>query len=185
MRAHILTWSLSLVSPPIQKMKVFDISFTLLDVPYCGEPAPLYIPMKLNGQIVMDVMVDHLCRVYAIIEETLFVNEWHGLRYDECRATLRTHNGPSLSAFGSIILMVLVGPKAIWNMFVIILESDLFYAKLGIPWLVDMDAIPSVIHKCLKFLHEGWVCVVQDSGSPWGFFAQSFLAYFNWAYASP
>lgn len=54
-------------------MKVSDISFTLLDASYCGEPPPLYIPIKLNGQIVMGVMVDPSCKVDAITEEMFFL----------------------------------------------------------------------------------------------------------------
>lgn len=45
------------ILPPSQKMENSDISFTLPNAPYYGELTPLYIPAKLNGQTIMDVMV--------------------------------------------------------------------------------------------------------------------------------
>lgn len=133
------------------------MSFTPLDAPYCGETAPLYILAKLNGQIGIGVMVDPFRKVDVIIKETLFVNGWHRPTYDECQETLRTYDSFSISPLGSITLTVLVGPKAISSTFVIILGLDLFRPKLGIPSLISMEAVLSVIHKCIKFAHKGLV----------------------------
>lgn len=44
--------------------------------------------------------------------------------------------------------------------FVITPESNIFQVKLGIPWLIAMDAITLVIHKFLKFPHEVLVHVI-------------------------
>lgn len=74
-----------------------------------------------------------------------FVNGWHRSRYDECHATLITHTRLSLSPLGSITITVLVRPKVVLTTFVIIIESNLFRAKLGILWLIAMDVVPSVI----------------------------------------
>lgn len=60
--------------------------------------------------------------------------------------------------------MVLVGSKVVSSTFVIILESDLFWINLGIPWLVSMDAVPPLVHQSLKFPHKSIVHVVQDTG---------------------
>lgn len=114
--------------PPSQKGKVVDvlISFTLLDAPYCREPTPLFIPAQLNGQTITGVMVGLSSRFDVITEETLFVNGWNRLVYDECHTTLWTHHGFSINPLGNITLMVMVHPKAVYSIFTIILESDLF-----------------------------------------------------------
>lgn len=140
-----------------------SLSFTPLDSLYCGESAPLYIFAKLNGQIVMGVIIDPSCRVDVIMEETLFMNSCHRPTYDECQETLRMHDGFFVPPLGSITLMVL-GLKAMSSTFVSIPESELFWVKLGIPWLIAMDVVPSVTHKCLKFPHKGLVHVIQDTG---------------------
>lgn len=110
-----------IIPPPTQKGKVSDmsLSFTPLDAPYYGEPAPLYIPTKMNSQTVIGVMVDPSSRVNVIIEETLFVNDWHRPMYDECHTTLRMHDGFSIHPLGSITLTILVGPKVVSSMFII------------------------------------------------------------------
>lgn len=49
-------------------------------------------------------------------------------------------------------------------LFDIILGSELFRIKLGIPWLVAMNAVLLVVHKCLKFSHEDSIHVIHDTG---------------------
>lgn len=67
-----------------------------LDVSYYVEIGPLYIPTKINDQIVTRLMVDLTCRVDVIIEENMFINGWHRWRYDKFHATLYIHDRLSL-----------------------------------------------------------------------------------------
>lgn len=149
-------------SPPSQKGKVSDVSlsFTPLNASYCGEPPAIYIPAKLNAQVVTCLMVDPSHRVNVIKDETLFMNGWHRPAYDECRATLRMHDTFSIPPLGSITLTILSGPKAMSSTFVIIPKSNLFQVKLSIHWLIYMDLVPLLIHKFLKFPHEGSMHVI-------------------------
>lgn len=71
-------------------MSDVSLSFTLLDALYYGEPTPLYIPTKLNGQTIIGVIIDPSYRIDVITKGTLFMNGWHRSIYDECQATLRT-----------------------------------------------------------------------------------------------
>lgn len=64
---------------------------------------------------------------------------------------------------GSIYLLILVGTKIVDASLVIILESDLFQVRLGIPRLAFVNSVTSVVHKCLKFPHEGFVHVVHGT----------------------
>lgn len=138
-----------------------SLSFNPLDALYCEEPTPLYVPAKLNGKNVTCVMVDPSRKDDVITEETLFVNGWHRPAYDECCTTLRMYDRFSIRPLGSTTLTVLVGPKS--SVFIIIPKSDLFQAKIGIPWLISMAAVPSIANKCLKFPHEDTVHVIQDT----------------------
>lgn len=119
-------------------MRNKGIYFTPLDAPYSKEPTLLYILTKINNYIVIDVMVDPTCQVDVIIEEALFINGWHKVRYDECRAFIHTHYGIFVPPLSNTILMVLLKPKVVSITFVIILELDLLHIKLGIPWLITM-----------------------------------------------
>lgn len=104
-------------------------------------------------------MVDPTCRVNVIMKEALFINGIHRMRYDEHCAFVFTHNGLFLSPLGITILMVFVGPKVVSATFVIP-KLNFFCVKLGISWLITMEAVPLVIQKCLKFPHEGTLHVV-------------------------
>lgn len=53
--------------------------------------------------------------------------------------------------------------KSIDVNFIIIPSSNKFYVKLGYPWLSSMKAIPSPIHKCLKFPHNGETIIINHS----------------------
>lgn len=99
----------------------------------------------------------------VITEETLWLNSFHGKEYEETKSTICTHDGLSLKPYGSITLSILVGLRAIDIVFNVIPESDLFRMKLGIPWLASMNGIAFIIHKCLKFSHEGVVHVMHDT----------------------
>lgn len=64
---------------------------------------------------------------------------------------------------GSIVLSVLVGPNSVNLLFDIVPWSELFCVNLGSPWLVAMNAVPSFMHKCLKFIHKGFMHVIYDT----------------------
>lgn len=127
------------------------------------EPCLLYIPTCTNGNIVTGVLVDPTSCVDVIMEETLLINFLHKEEYEMLNTMIRTHNGLSIPPLGSITLSVLVGPRAIDTSFDIILGSNFFRVKLGIPWLVSMNEITSIIHKYLKFSHEGLVHVMHNT----------------------
>lgn len=97
----------------------------------------------------------------VITEETLLINIFHRDDYKESKATIHTHNGLSIPPIGCITLLVLVGPRVVDTSLVIILESNLFRVKLGISWMVSMNGVASIIHKCLKFSHESFVHIVH------------------------
>lgn len=99
-----------------------------------------------------------------VIEEILFINGWHREKYEDLDITLRTHDRISVSPLGFICLLVLVGPKDFDASFIIILESDLFQVRLGIPYIFFMNGVTSMVHKCLNCIHEIFVHVVHDTG---------------------
>lgn len=84
--------------------------------------------------------------------------------YDASMSTFRTHNGLFIPPLGSILLSVPDKRKSMNLFFDIISRSKFFRVKLGIPWMVAMNVIPSVVHKYLKFIHEGFVHVIHDTG---------------------
>lgn len=93
----------------------------------------------------------------------MLINFLHKYGYDALVSTIQTHDGIFVPPLGSIVLSVLVGPKSMKFLFDIIPGSELFRVKLGIPWLVAMNFVPLVMHKCLKFIHEGYVHVTKKS----------------------
>lgn len=97
------------------------------------------------------------------MEGKLWINSLQREEYEEANSTTHTHNGLSLKPYGSITLFILVGPRAMHTTFDVILEFDLFRMKLGVPWLASMNMIAFVIHKCLKFSHEGVVLFLHDT----------------------
>lgn len=78
----------------------------------------------------------------------MLINFLHKDGYDALVSTICTHDGLSVPPLGSIVLSVLVGPKSVKLLFDIIPGFELFRVKLDIPWLVAMNMIPSVMHKC-------------------------------------
>lgn len=110
------------------------------------------------------VLVDPMSRVNVITKDTLWLNSLHRKEYEENKSTIRTHDDLSLKPYGSINLSILVGPRPIDTIFNVIPKSDMFRMKLGIPWLASINGITFIIHKCLKFSHEGVVHVVHDTG---------------------
>lgn len=66
--------------------------------------------------------------------------------YDAPMSTIHTHDGLSVPPLGSIVLSVLVGPKSVKLLFDIIPMSKLYRVKMCIPWLVVMNAVPSIVH---------------------------------------
>lgn len=68
----------------------------------------------------------------------------------------------SCKPYGLITLSIPVGPRTVDIVFDVIPESNLFRVKLGIPWLDSMNGVISIIHKFLKFSHEGDMHVVND-----------------------
>lgn len=80
--------TITLISSPRQKTRSMDVSFTPLDLSYSGQLAPLYIPAKINGNTITGVMVDSSCRINVTIEEVLFINGLHQVKYYECHATI-------------------------------------------------------------------------------------------------
>lgn len=127
------------------------------------EPSPLYILAHINGNTVMGVLIDPTFWVNFITEEIMLINFLHRDGYDESKSTIRTHDGIYVPPFGYITLSILVGPRTVNELFDIILGFELFKVKLGIPWLITMNAVPLVVHKCLKFSHEGSVHVVHNT----------------------
>lgn len=47
--------------------------------------------------------------------------------------------------------------------FVVIPTSDQFQVKLGLPWLTAMHVVASPIHKCIKFIHDDEVKIINHS----------------------
>lgn len=140
-----------------------NMIFMSQDLPLNNKPSPLYIPACLKGNIVTGVLVDPVRRVNVIIKETLWLNSLHRKEYEEKKSTICMNNGLFLKLYSSITSSVLVGPRVVDTVFDVILESDLFKMKLGIPWLASMNGITSIIHKYLKFSHEGDVYVLHDT----------------------
>lgn len=131
---------------------------------YNREPSPLYIPTRVNGNTVTCVLVDPMSWVNVIIKEIMLINFLHKDGYNASASIIHTHNEIFMPPLNSITFSVLVRPKAINLFFDIKLGSKLFKVKLGIPWLVAMNTVPSVIHKCLKFIDEASVHVVHAIG---------------------
>lgn len=142
------------------------ITFTLQDLlmGFNRELSPLYIPTRINGNTVACVLVDPTSQVNIIIKEIMLINFLHKDGYNAPLSTICTHNKIFIPLPSSIVLLVLVGPKYVNLLFDIIPGSKLFRVKLGIPWLVAINKIPSVVHKCLKFIHEGSIHVIHDIG---------------------
>lgn len=128
------------------------------------EPSHLNILTRINGNIVIGVLIDPTFWVNVIIEEIILINFLHKDGYYESQRTIRTHDGIYVPSINSITLKILQEPNTMNGLFDIILRFDLFRVKLGIPGLVSMNAIPLMIHKCLKLSHEGSMHVVHDTG---------------------
>lgn len=64
---------------------------------------------------------------------------------------------------GLIVLPLQIGPKKLSVIFSIIPQSDQFLLRLGHPWLHSMKVVPSVVHKCLKFLLDNEIFIVHHS----------------------
>lgn len=100
----------------------------------------------------------------VITEKMLWLNSLQREEYEETKSTICMHDGISLKSYGSITLSILVGFRAVNKIFDVVSEYDFFRVKLGIPWINFMNKIASIIHKCLKFTHEGFVHVMHDIG---------------------
>lgn len=141
------------------------ITFSSQDLPmgFNREPSPLYIPTRINGNIVVGVHMDPTSQVNIITKEIMLIKFLHKDGYDAPVSFIHIHDRLSVPPLGSIVLSVLVGPKFVNLLFDIILVFKLFRVKLGIPWLVAMNMVPFVMHKCLKFIHEGSMHVIHDT----------------------
>lgn len=100
-------------------------------------------------------MVKSACKFNVIVEDALFINVFHRERHDNKKATIHTHDDLFVPPLESFSLSIIVGFKFVSTWFVVIPESNMFNMKLGIPCLVLLDVIPSIVHKLLKFPHEG------------------------------
>ncbi|WP_233109389.1 hypothetical protein, partial [[Clostridium] innocuum] len=72
-------------------------------------------------------------------------------------------NGFLYPSFGSITLPVELCGKIVNTTFVVVPTSDQFQVKLGFPWLNAMHVVASPIHKCLKFIHDEEVKMINHS----------------------
>ena len=66
---------------------------------------------------------------------------------------------PSL---GAITLTIEIGPLCMPIEFHVVDVESLFNAILGRPWITAFNAVPSVVHQCLKFPYEGKVVKLHN-----------------------
>lgn len=70
-------------------------------------------------------------------------------------------DGFSCATIGSITLPIEVGTKCLDVTFSIIPTLDQFRVKLRYPWVSSMKAIPSTVHKYLKFSHNSTIITIS------------------------
>lgn len=112
-----------------------SITFTSQDLlmGFNREPSALYIPTRMNGNIVVGVPIDLTSQVNITTKEIMLISFLHKDGYNAPVSTICTHNALFVPPLGSIVLMVLIEPKSMNFLFDIILGSKLFIVKLGIP----------------------------------------------------
>ena len=65
---------------------------------------------------------------------------------------------------GTLEIELLIGPATFVAVFQVLRIPTSFNLLLGRPWIHRAEAIPSSLHQNVKFIHDGWVIVVQFVG---------------------
>ena len=65
---------------------------------------------------------------------------------------------------GTLEIKLLIGPATSVTMFQVLRIPTSFNLLLGRSWIHQVGAIPSSLHKKVKFIHEGQVVTVQSAG---------------------
>ena len=62
---------------------------------------------------------------------------------------------------GTLVIDLQIGPTTFSTLFQVLRNPTSFNLLLGRPWIHRAGAIPSVLHQKVKFIHDGWVIIVQ------------------------
>lgn len=89
--------------------------------------------------------------------------------------TIRAFNNTLATTMGIVVLPIRVGVREISATYHVVEGEMQYNLLLGHPWIEDMEAVPSTLHRCLKYLHKGTVhCIIGDPNP---------FSYYNLAFA--
>jgi len=89
--------------------------------------------------------------------------------------TIMAFNNTLATTMGIIILLVKVGVREITSTYHVV-EGDMHYnLLLDQPLIEYMESIPSILHICLKYLHNGMVYYIIGNHNPFNHYNFTFL----------
>jgi len=123
---------------------------------------PLCISIALNGIMVDSVLIDtgasiNVCPVSTF--ESLGVDEKD---LQKVTTTVTAYDNTKRGARGGVKLQLKLGPVVMMTSFVIMDIVPTFKIILGRPWVRQTMGVPSTIHQCYKFPHNGKILKVKS-----------------------
>ena len=113
------------------------------------------VTLLIRGIVVDNVLVDIGASVCVAPISTLRRCGVKEAKLSQSIISISAFDNTRRPSLGAITLIVEIGPLSMPIKFHVVDVESLFNAILGRPWITALNAVPSVVHQCLKFSYEG------------------------------
>ena len=140
------------------------IVFSDNDLPLKGldHVCPLFIDVSCSGRRVSSVLLDNGPALNVCPLVTAIALGFSPSDFGSSIQTARAYDGTQRTVMGTLTRHVMIGLVRYSILFQVLRIHSLFNLLLGCPWIHEAGVIPSLLHRKVKFIHEGRIITIQS-----------------------
>ena len=124
----------------------------------------LYIFVSCSSRRVPSILLDNGSALNVCPLATTIAIGYAPFDFGPSTQTVRAYDNTRKKVMGTLEIELLIGPATFITVFQVLRIPTSFNLLLGRPWNHKARAIPSSLHRKVKFIHNGQVVTVQSVG---------------------
>ena len=122
---------------------------------------PLFIDVACSGRRVSSVLLNNGSNLNFCLLVTAIALRFLPSDFGPSTQTVRAYDETPRTVMSTLNTHVIIGPIKYSVFFQVRRIQSSFNLLLGRPWIHEAGAIPSSLHKKVKFIHEGLIITIQ------------------------